>query len=269
MGTVLAAVDNSVAAQPVLRAACVLGALLEAPPTAVHVRAGTTRTAEAQARACHAPLQIVDGEPVETLIAALADPDVQLGVFGARRDSAGARPAGHTTLAVATRTNTPLLVVPPDAHISEPGQRLRIVVPLDGTLATDRGAQQARRLLDAPTIDVTVLHAFGPAALPRFWDEPYHEEQVWAKEFAARHAVAARADVRLGCEPPADAVLHLAEGEAFDVIALVWNQKLAEERAQVVRQVLANACIPVLLLPVPAEDHTSPTPSPARPHVAR
>ena len=251
MSRVLAAIDNSAAARPVLRAACVFAALLGAVPEAIHVRTHTTRTAVAEAAAAGVPLRLVDGDAVEVLTAALAADDVVLGVFGARGQPSGARPAGHTTMAAATRASKPVLVVPPEARVGAAGQRVRIVVPLDGTADTDRGAQHARRLFDTRGIDITVLHVFADDAVPRFWDQPYHEHEAWGREFVARHWPAARPAVRLSQGAPGEAVLAAAEAEACDAIALVWGQRFAGEHAQSVRQVVTRAPIPILLLPVP------------------
>jgi uncharacterized protein len=250
MTTVLAAIDNSPAARPVLQAARLFAALLDAAAVAVHVRGGPARTARAEAAAVGVPLRLADGAPVDVLRAALADAAVVLGVFGARRHLAGARPAGHTTLAAASTARKPVLVVPPDARVGAPGDRVRVIVPHDGSPETDRGAAHARRLFRATAVEVTLLHAFAGDTVPRFWDEPQHEAAAWAREFVKRHWPATVPAVRLAAGAPASAVLGAAEARACDVIALVWGQELGADHARVVRDVLADARVPVLLLPL-------------------
>jgi nucleotide-binding universal stress UspA family protein len=250
MSTVLAAVDNSAAARPVLRGARLLAAVMDADIEAIHVRAKTTRTAEAEAQAAGLSLEIVDGDPVEVLAGRLARDDVALGVFGARRLPAGRRPAGHTTLAAATRSNKPVLVVPPQAQVADPGVRVRIIVPLDGSPEADQGGETVRRMFEPNGTEITIMHVFTQGGVPRFWDQPLHDEAAWAREFLARHWPGMDSPIRLEHGAPAAAVLALAEAEAFDVIALVWGQRLGEDRAGIVRRVLADAEIPVLLIPV-------------------
>ena len=50
---------------------------------------------------------------------------------------------------------------------------------------------------------------------------------------------------------PANAILHLAEAENVDVIALGWRQDLSADRARVARTILTEAKRPVALIPLP------------------
>ncbi len=250
MTTVLAALDNSLAAQPVLATATAVAGLLGADVEAVHVRVDGDRLARGVADA--AGLELVEARQpvVEALMEASEREDVALLALGARGTSGGRRPLGSTAFAVATRLTKPVVVVPPDAR--EPGRLQRVLVPLEGTLSSSLAPRDVIELAKHARLEVVVLHVHQERQLPAFTDQPQHEDLAWTEEFIARYCPwglgVVRLEVRVGrCE---EIVPRVAEESEADLIALGWAQELAEDRARVVRAALAATRVPVMLIPV-------------------
>lgn len=254
MKKVIAALDNSVAAAPVLAAATDLARLLGTEVEAVHVEDDGRRTPEAVAAAAGLPLRMLSGATVEALVGAAAAEEVVALVIGARRTPAGARPVGTTAFAVMRSLVKPLLVVPPD---TVRGDDLRsVLVPLEGTVSTSLAPRSIMKLAHAAQLDVVVVHVRDEESLPAFTDQPQHETSAWGHEFLARYCPggigAVRLEVRVGVRE--QGILRAAEENDVDLIALGWSQELAANRAPVVRAVLERSRVPVLLIPVRVVD---------------
>jgi nucleotide-binding universal stress UspA family protein len=252
MTTILAAVDASAAAQPVLDTATALGRTLRMPVVAIHVRQGGTEAERLLTERADIELRLATGTPAEAIVGALAGADVALAVVGARGHPAGRRPAGSTALAVATHAAKPVVVVPPEPQDPPPAGLHRVLVPLDGTVDTARAVEQTMDWFAGSGVEIVSLHVFDATTVPRFWDRPEHDQTAWTREFLARNAPAAgnRLQVRSGW--PSDRVLEVARTEGADMIALGWGRRLAPDRAAVVREVLTRTPVPVILLPQPA-----------------
>jgi nucleotide-binding universal stress UspA family protein len=253
MEKVIAALDNSLAAGPVLAAATGFAQLLGAQVEAVHVKDDGRRTPEAAAVAAGLPLRTLSGATVEALVDAAAADDVVALVIGSRRTPAGARPVGTTAFAVMRSLMKPLLVVPPDTVRA--GDFRSVLVPLEGTVSTSIAPRSIMKLAHAAHIDVVVVHVRDEESLPAFTDQPQHETTAWGHEFLARYCPwgigSVRLDTRVGVRE--QEILRAAE-ENHDLIALGWSQELAANRAPVVRAVLERARVPVLLIPVQVVD---------------
>jgi nucleotide-binding universal stress UspA family protein len=250
MEKVIAALDNSVAAGPVLAAATNFGQLLGTQVEAVHVTEDGRRTPEAVAAAAGVPLRTLSGPTVEALVDAAAADDVVALVIGARRTPAGARPVGTTAFAVMRSLVKPLLVVPPDSVRA--GDLRSVLVPLEGTVSTSIAPRSIMKLADAAQLDVVVVHVRDEESLPAFTDQPQHETAAWGHEFLARYCPwgigTVRLDMRVGVRE--HGILRAAEENHVDLIALGWSQELEANRAPVVRTVLERGRVPVLLIPV-------------------
>jgi nucleotide-binding universal stress UspA family protein len=250
MTKVIAALDNSLAAKPVLSTALALGSLLGAEVEALHIRSDGDRVAHDEAEAAGLELHTAAGPVVERLIEA-CDTDEVLGiVLGARRTPAGRSPLGSTALAVATSLAKPVVVVPPDARAQ--GRLRRILVPVEGGLSSSFTPRTIVRLAERAELDVVALHVREENALPAFTDQPQHEQQAWTREFLRRYCPwgvgHVHLEVRVG---RAEELIPLvAEQTHVDLIALGWAQELAEGRAPVVRAALARGRVPVMLVPV-------------------
>ncbi len=249
MSKVIAALDNSAAARPVLATAAALARLLDAELEAVHVIEDGGTTARAVAEAAGVALRTLEGPELGRLVAACQEAEVSAVVAGTRGTPAGRRPAGHVALALIRALSKPVVVVPPQA--STPPRLGRILVPLDGTRQTAAALRSTIELARAPDTEVVVLHVLGAPSLPLFSDQPQHEAEVWTREFLARFCPCpddVRLEVRVGLAE--EAVLRVAAEVGADLIALGWSRDLSPGRAKVVRDALHRSDVPILLVPV-------------------
>jgi nucleotide-binding universal stress UspA family protein len=251
MTTVLAAIDTSACAKPVLDTASRVAALFDATPRALHVRQDGSEQPGRLARAAAIELREVAGQPVPAIIEAAAHPDVAALVLGARGVHGGPQPAGSTALEVITRVAKPVVVVPPHAQPTRPFGR--ILVPLEGTADSSQALAETVKLATRADLEIVALHVHTPATVPAFSDQTHHETRAWEREFISRFAHTARDAAtlirRLGSA--ADDVVTVAHETEADLIALAWSQDLSPGHARVVRHTLARSAIPVLLVPVP------------------
>lgn len=249
MTRVIAAIDNSAAALPVLETASGVALLYGARLDAVHFREDGDRTARAAAVAAGVSLRTLPDSAVDRLVEAGDDEDVVAMVIGARSARLGRRPAGHVALQLIVALRKPLIVVPPQAPV--PFALERVLVPLDGTRVTAAALQRTIELACETDAEVVALHVHDAESLPLFSDQPQHEIESWTQEFLARYCPPAervRLEVRVGV--PGEHVLRVAEEIDADLIALGWAQDLSPGRAAVVREALERSKIALLLVPV-------------------
>jgi nucleotide-binding universal stress UspA family protein len=246
---VLAAIDNSLAAQPVLGLAGRLAELFGADVDAVHVRVDGDEVVQTAPAAAGIDVRTLSGPVVETL-AREAEPDeVAAMVLGSRGMPHSRRRVGQTAFAVLESVNKPLVVVPPDA---QPERLERVLVPLEGTVSTSLAPRRVIELAQEAHFDVVVLHVHDEDSLPAFTDQPQHETTAWADEFLARYCPWGVGDVRLEVRVgrPAEEVLQAVEQTGADLVALGWSRALAGGRGPIVRTILERGRIPVMLIPV-------------------
>jgi nucleotide-binding universal stress UspA family protein len=250
MTTVLAALDNSLAGNPVLVTARALARVLGARVSAIHVATDQDSTAQNVAAAVGVPLRIASGPVVDRLIEAGRDDDVTAVVIGARATPSGRRPLGSTAFAVATSLLKPVVVVPPDGRIA-PKLR-RVLVPLEGTTSSSLAPRAIVELARGAELDVIALHVHEEDEILAFTDQPQHEHRAWAQEFLERYCPwgigTVRLERRIGRS--AELVPLVAEQVHCDLIALGWAQELSPGRAPVVRGALEHSRVPVMLIPV-------------------
>ena len=249
MRKVLAAVDNSAAARPVLAAAKEIARLFDTGLEAVHVREDSKRTAAGVAERAGVTLRELEADDVvDGLLEAGRPRAVAAVVVGARGARTGRRPAGHVALDLIVELRKPVVVVPPSTPT--PFALERILVPLDATRETAAALAPTVELACQCGIDVVALHVHDERSLPLFSNHVGHEVEAWSREFLARycpHAEQARLEVRVG-DPGEHLAAVAAEIEA-SMIALGWAQDLSPGRAEVVREALARSSVPVLLAP--------------------
>jgi nucleotide-binding universal stress UspA family protein len=250
MTRVIAALDNSLAARPVIATAQSLAKLFDARVEALHVRSNGNRVAASEAAAAGLELRLVTGPTVERLAEWANADDVAALVVGARGTPAGARPVGSTAFELMTSLGKPLVVVPPD--VAGRGELRRVLVPLEGTISTSLAPRRLIELASDAELDILLLHVHDEASLPAFTDQPQHEADAWAEEFLARYMPGSVGDVRLEMRVGRreEEILRAADEMGADLIALGWSQDLAQGRATVVRAVLERGRVPVLLVPV-------------------
>ena len=253
MKKILAALDNSIAATPVLATARMLAELLDAEVDAVHVRVNGARVVDAATASAGIRLRLLDGKIVDAVVAEANDPGVVATVVGARASPASSRPLGSTALAVAQTLLKPLVAVPPD--LGPPAGLRRILVPIEGGVSTaplPHAIVQIARSAGEHAIDVVVLHVLEAQSLPCFTDQPQHEQPAWAREFVRRYSPWGIGKVSLETRVgrAEELVAQVARDMNVDLVALGWAQELAEGRAAVVRAALARGGVPIMLVPV-------------------
>ena len=265
VSTLLAALDNSTAARPVLEAAMVLADLFGATVQALHVAEDGDGKARALAAAAGVPIRTVKDPTVRSLVEAAQAKEVAALVLGVRGTPMGPRPAGGTALAVIKSLGKPLVVVPPDLPV--PYRPTSILVPLDATTATATALRRTIELSCAGNLVVVLLHVHTEECLPMFSDQPQHETEAWIEEFVARYSPRGLdlVSVELRVGEPSEQVLAVTGEVGAGLIALAWAQDLSPGRAAVVREVLRRSRVPVLLVPARREiaDSTGPADRPS------
>lgn len=245
---VLAAIDSSAAAGPVLATAKAIHKLYGAIVDAVHVREGPDATARAIADRHGLALRTFAGGAVPTIVSMTAEDDVVALVLGSKA-LPDKRPTGHVASSVITLVGKPVVLVPPHAP---PVTRIaRILVPLDGTRASAEALASVVAMARDRDIEVVVLHVREAATVPRFSEQPQHEAEAWADEFLARHCGCSPREVRLETRVgwPPDQILRVAEDAHCQLVALSWAQVLTPQHALVVRNAIERSGIPILLVP--------------------
>ncbi len=258
MTTVLAAIDGNPIGGDVLAVAGALAGLTGAELRVLHVMNGNDDGATRSAERAGIPLEQREGDPIEEIIRVCADPEITVVVVGGRAEVEGATPTGHVARSIIERAGDPVLVVPPrtDDRGTAPQIR-RALIPLEGTAETSAAVTEALHQLVACGVELVALHVFDANTVPAFWDQSAYADEVYAAEFASRWCAESPADLHLRRGSPAETVIEVAEQEAVDLIALGWSQDLGPGRAAVVRSALADAGIPVLLVPVTDADRDS------------
>lgn len=257
MAVLLAAIDDSAAARPVLETAARLGPVFDATPVAVHVAEdGSGATARAVCDAAHVPLRLRRGDVCTRLVELAGAGEVVAVVAGARRLPLGATPAGHVAMRLIEEVGKPVVVVPPAPRASRPLRR--VLAPLDDDPTTCAALRPLlARVLERTPAEIVVAHVFEPGRLPPYADQPAHETEAWAAQFVERCLPGvdgkARVEVRVGLAP--DAVPAVVDDADPDLVVVAWHQDLAAGRARVVRTLLARAGAPLLLVPAPAVAH--------------
>ncbi|HVM54134.1 MAG TPA: universal stress protein [Acidimicrobiales bacterium] len=249
MRTVLAAIDASPAAQPVLDTALGMASLTDATVEAVHVREMATSTSQAIASRRGVPIREVEGDVETCLLRELNRDEVILGVVGARGTPTGRRPVGHTALQLLRRTAKPLVVVPPETMDATSGSPHRLLIAVEGTEESARPVTDRLAPLLGGNAELVAVHVFTTATAPPMIDHPEWGLEAWGAEFLARYCPeASQIDLRTG--PVGGRVLDAAADAAADLIVLSWSQDTSPGHAVVVQHVLERSPVPILLLPV-------------------
>ena len=258
MRTLIAAIDDSAAAHPVLDVAKRLAVLLAAQIEAVHVQEdGSGDTATAIAKAAGVPLRFRAGAVVAALVSEVREREAIALVIGTRGLPAGASPAGHIALELVQSLDRPIVAVPPHAA-DRPLRRVLVAVEGDGESHALRGLFD--RLGDRPTPDrpapeVIALHVLEPDDLPMYADNPVLEAEAFEHEFMIRAASAViddpsevRLEMRVGYAP--DALRDAARELDVDLVVMAWHRDLSGGHGRLVREMLTGASVPVALLPL-------------------
>jgi nucleotide-binding universal stress UspA family protein len=256
MSRVIAALDNSPAASPVLVTARAFAALLGADVDPIHVLGDGgvdgdgDGVAEWAAQENGLSLHSIPGPLIDGLVQVGLANDVAAMVLGARGTAAGPRPMGSTALAVATSLTKPVVVVPPDARVANTIRR--VLVPVEGGPSADGMPRLIAELVHHAQPDIIAVYVNPETDLPPFTDQPQHEHGAWTHEFIRRYCDSLLGTLRMHTRVgrPEDLVPLVAEEVDADLIALSWSQDLDQGRAPVVRAVLERFRRPTMLVPV-------------------
>jgi nucleotide-binding universal stress UspA family protein len=244
---VVAVVDNSAAAHPVLAMARAVAHAFGGIPEAVHVVEDGVETVRAEAGAMGIPLLTLVGDPEEQLAGFVAQGDVAAAVVGSHSRVAGPRRAGHLALGLARRTDKPVVAVPPDAH---PPERLHsVLVAMEGTPGKARALRRTIAVSADAGLDLVVVHV--DEEIPSFTDQVQHETEAYCQEFLTRHVIGtprARLELRIGV--PATGILDAVAEFHPHLVAVGWPHSDDPGRGAVAREILDKSPIPVLLVAV-------------------
>lgn len=248
MSRVIAALDNSAAARPVLVTASALAPVLGAAVEAVHVSNGPGHTARASADSFGVPFRLVPGDVLETLTRLADESDVVALVAGVRSRLIG-REAGHVAIELANTMTKPIVVVPPDC---EPPHRLtKVAVAMEGKPGKERSLKRGVEIVASAGLDLVVVHVDDEKSIPSFSDDVVYDVEDYAREFLTRHcpgAPEATLELRLGF--PADEILAAVDKVSAQLLAIGWPQTPESHRGLVARELLERSPVPVLLVAV-------------------
>ena len=250
MSVVLAAIDDSAAARPVLDFAGRLARVFGAGVETVHIdEGGSLGSAAAIARSLHLPVHVESGEVASTIAARAEERDAVAVVIGSRAVPSGVSPAGHVTTELVQLLGIGVAVVPPQA-VARPLSRVLVAVEGDDDSHTLRHLY--RDFGHRPGLEIIALHVFEPDRLPMFGDQPVLETEAWAEEFGRRAFPAGdrgiRLEVRVGNAHRV--VEEVARELDVDLVALAWHRSLASGHGRLVRALLADVDVPLLLFPI-------------------
>lgn len=189
----------------------------------------------------------LSGKTGDELIALTEAEDVAGMVVGLRSVAGGPRPAGHVTEQVITNSSVPVVVVPPGIDLTA-DPLCRVLLPLEGDAGPDGAANELARRLQGRGSVVDTIHVFDRATVPMFWDG-WSERDVFAEQFTSRFSpVPSRTELRVG--DVAQQILAAAVAKDATLIMIEWKSDLTGAHAPVVRDLLCNAGIPLLLVPI-------------------
>lgn len=244
---ILACIDSGPASKTVLEMAVELGKLLGDDVEALHVREPDMLAPTELSDRAGVELRVVEGDPADEILAAIANSDVSIGVIGARRHRGGARPAGHIAIAIAENAGKPVAVVSPDS------KRLslrRVLVPCDGTSTTTSATDPFVSMLARAGLEIVAVHVFDATTAPPFWEGPGHHTDAWRQEFLARCCCHPGARLELRSGAPSAQLIDVTRDTEADLVVLAWSRDLSSGHARVVRAALAESDAPVILLPI-------------------
>jgi nucleotide-binding universal stress UspA family protein len=246
MTQVIAAIDGGSLTDRICAIAAALGRTLAAEAVALQVQ--DDHTAESpNPEACGLPLRLVQGHPIDAILAAIQADDVVAAVLGAGGRPHKAVPVGHVVLGVLLGVTKPVVVVPPRASV--PNERIRrIFVPLEDDPRSTHAVRDVVRYFQDRSAEIVVVHVFDDRDPLRFADRPSRDAAIWGEEFLLRSGQPS-AGLRLARGTAPVGVVEAIESGGPDLMVASWSRRLEPGRAEVIRRLLETAPVPVLLVP--------------------
>ena len=198
----------------------------------------------------------VEGEPAEALAAHVERVGAGALALGLRtRTGPG---VGHVAGELIARHSVPLLLVRPGMRPLT-GLR-RLVVPLEGSPSASAAMRHADDALCRRGREIVMLHVVtgdrpaeeGSFPAPRIVDQEHYEWSAWQEEFTMRFSQCPeggrhRVSVRVG--EPAAVIVRESTTLQAELIVLSWRGSFEEGHGAVVRDLLATAPCPLLIVP--------------------
>ncbi|MCW8196335.1 universal stress protein [Proteobacteria bacterium 005FR1] len=167
---------------------------------------------------------------------------------------------GHVVRAVLEQTNVPVLLAPPNFVERLPMRSA--LVPVSGEQETDEALGLAVQVADCLQLRLNVAHVVSPDIGEADYTSELQYSDAAHHEFAGRlHDLLLRASHR--CSPEdidrvvenvclcrgkvLDELLRMAERTAADLLIIGWHGKLAEGRAELIKQFIGELTCPILL----------------------
>ena len=223
MRKLIAAVDTTPAARPVLATALAIGSVLGAVVE---------------------PLFDSESESFDRLIGVAKRDDVEVVVVGLRATEARSRAVGSSLGSVAASVGKPVVVVPPEAPASSVLGRVLVLV--DERLAALYAPRSSVRIAAGSSLELVVLQVHDDTTDRAGFNEA--QAQALVRRFCPSGLETITLERRVGRTE--DLVPHVAQELGVDLIVIGWAAPLEELRAPVVQATLARARIPLLLLPL-------------------
>ena len=198
----------------------------------------------------------VEGEPAAALAAHVDRVGAQALALGLRtRTGPG---IGHVAGELIARHGVPLFLVRPGMRPLA-GLR-RLVVPLEGSPSASAAMKHADDALCRRGREIVMLHVVtgdrpaeeGSFPAPRIVDQEHYEWSAWQEEFTMRFSQCPeggrhRVSVRVG--DPAKTIVKESVSLQAELIVLSWRGSFEEGHGAVVKDLLATAPCPLLIVP--------------------
>ena len=236
---VVAAVDNSLAGNPVLVTARALARVLGARVEGIYVAADSEPPPHEAAAAVGVPLRIVTGPVVERLAEAGCAEDTVALVIGARSRPTSPHALGSTALAVLASATRPVVVVPPVGRIAP--RITRVLVPLDGVSAL-LGPVSPIDPVEGMNLEVVALDVGA-------------DELEGAEQLLNRYLPSGIGSIRLErrAGKREELVPAVADELGCDLITFAWAPEVAISREELVRSAQEHSPLPIMLVPAQLE----------------
>lgn len=239
MRHVLAVVDDAGGASGVIAVAGAMAEVLRADVREVRLAVGS------------------GGRDVETAVLhELEQPGTILGVL------ADGTLSGDVSWRVVRRSTKPVILLPSRPRTPESSHKVisRVLLPLDGSPEAAAAVTETAGLFTRTGVDLVVLHVFDEVTTPRCWDQAAHARQAWEEEFLARHCAHPGVRMELRSGVVEEQVVNVAVEEYVDLITLGWSRQIGPGRARTVRRIVADADVPVMLIPMTRDAAPPPPP---------
>ena len=179
--------------------------------------------------------------------------------------------AGNVVSKVIQNTNVPIILIRPNANITEENglwKPKKVLIPLNGTPGASQALDPVSRLLPKNHVQIDLLHITllkssspekpGYLSVPYYMDSPHYEWPNWAREFLKRFCLCPTCSCNAGQNnikfnifvskgDPCEEIISFALKNNNDLIAIAWHGILEGEHAKILKKVIFESPCPVML----------------------